>query len=121
MLPLLLSFLRARNPTIPTRKVDGLNEEQKRCLCVSLNVARRQLTEQERQQLVEARRQRVKEATKAGKSLRTIAEEERVGHEQVPSCSWTIDQAATWQLRPVNENRKRDHVRKPEGDNRPYL
>lgn len=70
-------------PTIPTRMVDGLNEEQKRLLCVSLNVARRHLTEQERQQLVEARRQRVKKARRAGKSLRTIADEEGVSHEQI--------------------------------------
>src|SRR5690242_21675338 len=43
--------------TIPTRTVDGLDEEEKRWLCISLNVARRHLTEQERQQLAQARRQ----------------------------------------------------------------
>jgi hypothetical protein len=71
------------HPTIPTRKVDGLNEEGKRWLCLSLNIARRHLTEEERQQLVEARRQRVKKARKARKSLRTIADEEGVSHEQI--------------------------------------
>lgn len=70
-------------PVLPTRMVELSSEEDKRRLALSLNLDRRHLTPEERARLVEARRQRVQKGRCQGKSLRTLADEEGVSHEQI--------------------------------------
>jgi site-specific DNA-methyltransferase (adenine-specific) len=68
---------------VPVHVLRGLTHEQKRSHALSVNVERRHLTPDEQREARQRRVFRVAEARREGKSLRAIAEEERVSHPQV--------------------------------------